>query len=159
MVESDFDEMAAAGIQHLKYIFYDWDKAEEDERDRYRVWAHERGMLIKIHSGGVSRSGSSRVAGHEIVTSVRPDVVAHISGGPIPMPDEELISVIDELEDAAIEICSSMNYRATIIATRHLAARGDLERLVLGTDTPGGTGVIPRGDASQHLLSRVGLRA
>jgi enamidase len=145
MVESDFDEMAAAGIQHLKYIFYDWDKAEEDERDRYRVWAHERGMLIKIHSGGVSRSGSSRVAGHEIVTSVRPDVVAHISGGPIPMPDEELISVIDELEDAAIEICSSMNYRATIIATRHLAARGDLERLVLGTDTPGGTGVIPRG--------------
>lgn len=145
MTESDFDEMAEAGITHLKYIFYDWDRAEEDERDRYRSWAHERGMVVKIHSGGVSRSGSSRVAGHEIVTSVRPDVVAHISGGPIPMPDDELIGVIDDLPEAAIEICSSMNYRATRVAAAHLTATDALDRLVLGTDTPGGTGVIPRG--------------
>ena len=145
MTESDFDEMAEAGVTHLKYIFYDWDRAEEDERERYRAWAHERGMVIKIHSGGVSRSGSSRVAGHEIVTSVRPDVVAHISGGPIPMPDDELIGVIDDLPDAAIEICSSMNYRATKVATEHMMAIDAMDRLVLGTDTPGGTGVIPRG--------------
>ncbi len=145
MTESDFDEMAEAGVTHLKYIFYDWDRAEEDERERYRAWAHERGMVIKIHSGGVSRSGSSRVAGHEIVTSVRPDVVAHISGGPIPMPDDELIGVIDDLSDAAIEICSSMNYRATKVATEHMMAIDAMDRLVLGTDTPGGTGVIPRG--------------
>lgn len=145
MTESDFDEMAEAGVTHLKYIFYDWDRAEEDERERYRAWAHERGMVIKIHSGGVSRSGSSRVAGHEIVTSVRPDVVAHISGGPIPMPDDELIGVIDDLPDAAIEICSSMNYRATKVATAHMMAVDAMDRLVLGTDTPGGTGVIPRG--------------
>lgn len=145
MTESDFDEMAEVGIQHLKYIFYDWSKADDDEPERYRRWAHERGMLIKIHSGGVSRSGSSRIAGYEIVTSARPDIVAHISGGPIPMPDDELVGVIDDLEGAAIEICSSMNYRATIVAVQHLTKRGELERLVLGTDTPGGTGVIPRG--------------
>lgn len=145
MHESDFDEMAEHGVTHLKYIFYDWDAAEEDERERYRKWARERGMVIKIHSGGVSRSGSSRVAGHEIVASVRPDVVAHISGGPIPMPDDELTRVIDDLPDAAIEVCSSMNYRATIVTTQHMERTGQLNRLVLGTDTPGGTGVIPRG--------------
>lgn len=145
MTEHDFDEMAEQGITHLKYIFYDWDAADEEERDRYRAWARERGMVIKIHSGGVSRSGSSRVAGYDIVTSARPDVVAHISGGPIPMPDDEITRVIDDLPDAAIEVCSSMNYRATMVAAGHMAERGQLERLVLGTDTPGGTGVIPRG--------------
>ncbi len=145
MTEVDFDEMAEVGLQHLKYIFYDWDTADDTEPDRYRRWARERGMLIKIHSGGVSRSGSSRVAGYEIVTSARPDIVAHISGGPIPMPDDELMGVIDDLEDAAIEICSSMNYRATIVAVKRLTEQGGLNRLVLGTDTPGGTGVIPRG--------------
>ena len=145
MSESDFDEMAERGIKHLKYIFYDWDGDDEGERDRYRDWARDRGMVIKIHSGGVSRSGSSRTAGYEVVTSADPDVVAHISGGPIPMPDDELTKVIDDLPDAAIEVCSSMNYRATVVAARHLEERGQLDRLVLGTDTPGGTGVIPRG--------------
>lgn len=145
MSEHDFDEMAEVGVRHLKYIFYDWDAAEPGETATYRRWAHERDMVIKIHSGGVSRSGSSRVAGHEIVTHATPDVVAHISGGPIPMPDEEIRAVIDDLPDAGIEICSSMNYRATIVATDHLRETGQLDRLVLGTDTPGGTGVIPRG--------------
>jgi enamidase len=145
MTESDFDEMAEAGIQHLKFIFYDWDASDEEERLRYGLWAHERGMRVKIHSGGVSRSGSSRVAGHEIVTSARPDIVAHISGGPIPMPDDEIVGVIEDLPDAFIEVCSSMNYRATIVTTDHLAGTGQLDRLTLGTDTPGGTGVIPRG--------------
>lgn len=145
MSESHFDQMAERGIKHLKYIFYDWDRADPEERDRYRAWAHERGMIIKIHSGGVSRSGSSRVAGHEIVTSVQPDVVAHISGGPIPMPDDEIRAVIDDLEGAAIEVCSSMNYRATMVTVERLTEQNALSRLVLGTDTPGGTGVIPRG--------------
>ena len=145
MTEADFDEMAEVGVQHLKYIFYDWNRADDDEPERYRRWAHERGMLIKIHSGGVSRSGSSRVAGYEIVMSANPDIVAHISGGPIPMPDDEIVGIVDDLHGSAIEICSSMNYRATIVTVNHLAQRGELDRLVLGTDTPGGTGVIPRG--------------
>ena len=38
-----------------------------------------------------------------------------------------------------------MNYRATRVTTDHLRATGQLHRLTLGTDTPGGTGVIPRG--------------
>jgi enamidase len=110
----------------------------------YLGWAHDRAITVKMHSGGVSRSGSSRVAGYELVSAVRPDVVAHISGGPIPMPDEEIRKTIDELS-GAIEVCSSMNYRATQVAVDRLRERGELQRLTLGTDTPGGTGVIPRG--------------
>jgi enamidase len=145
MTESDFDRMAEAGIGYVKFIFYDWSRLGDGEAQRYVEWAHARDMVVKIHSGGVSRSGSSRVAGHAVVTAVRPDIVGHVSGGPIPMPADELRSVVDDLPDAAIEVCSSMNYRSTIDVVEHLTRRHALDRLTLGTDTPGGTGVIPRG--------------
>lgn len=145
LTESHFDRMVEIGLTQLKFIFYNWDQAPEGEAQQYVHWAHDRGMTVKIHSGGVSRSGSSRVAGQDIVTAVQPDVVGHISGGPIPMPDHEIRGVIDGVPAAAIEVCSSMNYRATKIVAEHLTSRDELHRLTLGTDTPGGTGVIPRG--------------
>lgn len=144
MSSGHFDRLADEGVSHLKFIFYDWNLLPTGEALQYVEWAHERGMTVKMHSGGVSRSGSSRVAGYELVSAVRPDVVAHISGGPIPMPDDEIRQTIDDLT-GAVEVCSSMNYRATAVAVDRLTERGELHRLTLGTDTPGGTGVIPRG--------------
>lgn len=145
MREPHFDQMAEAGIRQLKFIFYDWSRLGDGEAQQYITWAHERGMVVKMHSGGVSRSGSSKPANYEVTTAVRPDVIAHISGGPIPMPRSDLTRVIDDLPHATVEVCSSMNYRATVDVARHLMDIGRLDRLTLGTDTPGGTGVIPRG--------------
>lgn len=144
MTQEHFDRMQAQGITQLKFIFYDWSLLPTGEAGRYLEWAHERGMTVKMHSGGVSRSGSSRVADFEIVSAVRPDIVGHISGGPIPMPDADILRVVAEL-DVHLEVCSSMNYRATKVAVDALQERDQLARLTLGTDTPGGTGVIPRG--------------
>jgi enamidase len=145
MTRSHFDRMAEAGIGQLKFIFYDWSRLGDGEAEQYMRWAGERGMVVKMHSGGVSRSGSSRVAGSQVVRQVAPDIVGHISGGPIPMPDNEIAEVIAGLPEAGIEVCSSMNYRATMLVVSELSAAGRLDRLTLGTDTPGGTGVIPRG--------------
>jgi enamidase len=94
------------------------------------------------------------VAGYELVSAVSPDVVAHISGGPIPMPDDEIRRTIDDLPSSAVEVCSSMNYRATKVAVDALTKRDEMHRLTLGTDTPGGTGVIPRG-----MLRNIGYLA
>lgn len=156
----DFDQLAEEGIDQLKFIFYDWSHLEDGEPERYMAWAHERGMTVKMHSGGVSRSGSSRVAGQELVTAVAPDVIAHISGGPIPMPDDEIVGVIDALPDATVEVCSSMNYRATKVTVDRLVELSALDRLTLGTDTPGGTGVIPRGMLRNlcYLSSMCGMK-
>jgi enamidase len=44
-----------------------------------------------------------------------------------------------------VEICSSGNDRSTQRAVTRMREKGQLARLTLGTDTPGGTGVIPRG--------------
>jgi enamidase len=145
MTEDHFDRAHREGIEHLKFIFYDWNRLGDGEAQRYVEWAHDRGMTVKMHSGGVSRSGSSRVAGREVVVAVKPDIVGHISGGPIPPPDEDVVAIIADLPSASVEVCSSMNYRTTKLVVDQLTDRGELGRLTLGTDTPGGTGVIPRG--------------
>jgi enamidase len=92
----------------------------------------------------VSRSGLSQICGYDILSWLKPDIAAHISGGPIPMSDADLDRVIDE-STFALEICSSGNYGSTKRAVERIHRKGQLDRLTLGTDTPGGTGVIPRG--------------
>jgi enamidase len=145
MTEEHFDRAHREGIDQLKFIFYDWNRLGDGEAQRYVQWAHDRGMTVKLHSGGVSRSGSSRVAGADVVLAVQPDIVGHISGGPIPAPDADIAAIIAGLPDTNVEVCSSNNYRATKVVADELMRRGRLDRLTLGTDTPGGTGVIPRG--------------
>jgi enamidase len=143
MSEDHFDRLAAAGAKFAKFIFYPLED-DREEALRYVGWCRDRGMLVKVHTGGVSRSGASRMCGFETLSWLQPDIAAHISGGPIPMSDGDLDDLIDGTE-FALEVCSSGNYRSTLLAVRRLAERGRLDRLTLGTDTPGGTGIIPRG--------------
>lgn len=98
---------------------------------------------MKIHSGGVSRSGVSRPAGARVILDIKPDVVAHVSGGPIPMPLEEMETVVNETT-AYLEIATSGSFRRTIELMDMVHRRGAHARVILGTDTPSGTGVTPR---------------
>jgi enamidase len=142
--EEDFDKIVAAGIRLVKFIFYDYSLLPTGEAQRYVRWARARGIKVKIHSGGVSRSGVSQVAGVEIVKQIQPDVVGHITGGPIPMPENEVVQIIRETE-YFVEICSSGNLRMGLSLMRAVTEKGAFDRVLVGTDTPGGTGVIPRG--------------
>jgi enamidase len=143
MSEDHFDRLAAAKSIIAKYLFYPL-ATHQEEALRYNAWCRARGIRIKVHTGGVSRSGLSQVCGYDILSWLQPDVAAHISGGPIPMSDEDLDKLIDTTR-FALEICSSGNYGSTQRAVRRLKGSGQLSRLTLGTDTPGGTGIIPRG--------------
>lgn len=142
--EKDFDDIAAAGIRLVKFIFYDYSLLPNGEAERYVKWARERGIKVKIHSGGVSRSGVSQVAGFEIVKEIQPDVVGHITGGPIPMPERDVERIVGET-DYYVEICSSGNPRMVLSLMCAVKQKGAFHRVLIGTDTPGGTGIIPRG--------------
>ena len=144
LTEKDFDEIAALGIRLVKFIFYDYRLLPNGEAERYVSWARARGIRVKIHSGGVSRSGVSQVAGWEIIGTIKPDIIGHITGGPIPMPEAEMIRIANETE-YFVEICSSGNYRLALSLIRAVKAKGIYHRVLIGTDTPGGTGIIPRG--------------
>ena len=143
MTEAHFDRLAAAKSIMAKFIFFPL-AARKDEALRYTQWCRARGIRTKVHTGGVSRSGLSQMCGYDILSWLKPDIAAHVSGGPIPMSDGDLDRVIDETS-FALEICSSGNDRSTHRAVNRLREKGQLARLTLGTDTPGGTGVIPRG--------------
>jgi enamidase len=142
--EKDFDEIAALGIKLVKFIFYDYSLLPNGEAARYVKWAKARGIKVKIHSGGVSRSGVSQVAGFEIVKQIEPDIIGHISGGPIPMAEDDMVRIVNET-DCFVELCSSGNYRMALSVIRAVKAKSALDRVLIGTDTPGGTGIIPRG--------------
>ena len=144
MAESHFDRLAAAGSILAKFLFYPLTPENREEAIRYVGWCHERGLRVKVHTGGVSRSGANAVCGFETLSWLKPDVAAHVSGGPIPMPDADLDALVDET-DMALELCSSGSYRSFIRVVERLATAGQLARLTLGTDTPGGTGVLARG--------------
>jgi len=143
MTETHFDRLAAAGSILVKFIFFPLEE-RRDEAQRYTEWCRARGIRTKVHTGGVSRSGSSRLCGFDTLSWLDPDIAAHVAGGPIPMSDSDLDRVVDET-DFALELCSSGNYRSTQRAVARLKESSRLDRLTLGTDTPGGTGVIPRG--------------
>jgi enamidase len=154
--EKDFDEIAAAGIRLVKFIFYDYSLLPNGEAERYVKWARARGIKVKIHSGGVSRSGVSQIAGWQIVKKIDPDVIGHITGGPIPMTEADMVRIVAETNHF-VEVCSSGNYRMALVLARTARQHNVLHRVLIGTDTPGGTGIIPRGILREiAYLSSVG---
>lgn len=143
LVEADFDEMAELGAKCVKFIFYPYGKVPGED-EQYVKWSKEKGLVVKIHSGGVSRSGVSVPAGADLILRLKPDVVGHINGGPIPMSIKDMDRIIEE-SDLWLEISYAGNYGAAIHVAKRALEKSELNRIVLGTDTPAGTGVTPRG--------------
>ena len=150
MTEGDFDVLAEEGCRVVKFIFFPYDRALE-EGAAYSRWAKARGLTVKIHSGGVSRSGLSVPAGAAVVTALQPDVVGHVSGGPIPMPFEEVEQVVSDT-DGYLEIAYAGNPRWSVRVLEMLRERDAIGRVTVGTDTPSGTGTTPRGMLRTILL-------
>jgi enamidase len=148
--EADIAELAAEGCRVVKFIFFPYDEKLEEAQALAR-WAQARGMTVKIHSGGVSRSGVSRPAGAAVIKALRPDVVGHASGGPIPMPLDELEEVVADT-DCYLEVAYAGNPRWTKRLAEMVLERNALHRLTVGTDTPSGTGIAPRGMLRTVLL-------
>src|SRR4026208_1005011 len=114
------------------------------------------GSKVKVHAGGVSRSGVGQVAGFAMVQKIKPDIIGHITGGPIPMAEEDMIRIASETE-CFMEICTSGNYRLALVLARLAKAKNLYQRVLIGTDTPGGTGIVPRGILREvAFLSSVG---
>lgn len=141
--EIDFDEMAELGAKCVKFIFYPYGKIPGED-EQYVKWAKEKGLVVKIHSGGVSRSGFSIPAGADLILRLNPDVVGHINGGPIPMSFPDMDRLLEESE-SWLEIVYSGNLKAAIYIVKKALERKAISRICLGTDTPSGTGITPRG--------------
>jgi len=140
--ERDFKDIAQVGSKLVKFIFYPYGK-DPEEQSRYRSWAKQYGLKVKIHSGGVSRSGVSRPAGAKVILDIDPDIAGHINGGPIPPSIPDIEKIITDC-NAYLELAYCGNPAVALKVLDIARAFDQLHRIILGSDTPSGTGVTPR---------------
>ena len=142
LTESDFREMADAGVDLVGEIGISGVKDAEVAAEMTR-WAQACGMRVMVHTGGASIPGSG-IVGADFVVRVRPEVAGHVNGGPTALPLDQVERILDETT-ARVEIVHNGNVKAAGDAAALLARRGELGRLVIGTDSPAGSGVQPLG--------------
>jgi len=142
LTEADFQEMAAAGVDLVGEIGISGVKDAEVAAEMTR-WAQACGMRVMVHTGGASIPGSG-IVGADFVVRVRPDVAGHVNGGPTALPLDHVERILDETT-ARVEIVHNGNVKAAGEVAALVARRGELDRLVVGTDSPAGSGVQPLG--------------
>jgi enamidase len=142
LTEADFAEMAAAGVRLVAEIGISGVK-DPEEAATMTGWAQKLGMKVMVHTGGASIPGSG-VIGADFVVRVRPDVAGHTNGGPTALPLSDVERILEETS-ARVEIVHNGNVKAAGAVAALAARRDELHRVVIGTDSPAGSGVQPLG--------------
>ncbi|MEJ8570643.1 amidohydrolase family protein [Microbaculum marinum] len=153
--EGDFAELRAKGVWLAKAGFGAFD--DPIEYAPYVQMANRHGMVTTMHTGGSSIPGSSGIWA-EHVLAANPTVSFHVNGGPVAIPDEDFPRLVGE-SDVAMQVCTAGNLRTTLLVADLLAEAGRLDRLLIATDTPTGSGIMPLGMlyTMTHLCSLCGM--
>jgi len=142
MTESDFAELAAAGVTLLGEVGLGSVKAGAEAKQMV-AWARKYGIQSTIHTGGPSIPGSGLID-KDVVLEADADVIGHINGGHTSLPEAHVCELC-ERSTRAIEIVHNGNERTAIAAVHTARDRKCLHRVILGTDGPAGSGVQPLG--------------
>jgi enamidase len=142
MVESDFAELAAAGVTLLGEIGLGSVKSGA-EAGQMVAWARQHGIQSTIHTGGPSIPGSGLID-KDVVLEADADIIGHINGGHTSLPYGQVCELC-ERSRRGLEIVHNGNERIGILTARHARELGCADRVLLGTDGPAGSGVQPLG--------------
>ncbi|WP_046862014.1 amidohydrolase family protein [Microvirga massiliensis] len=154
MVEEDFKELAAAGVKLLGEVGLGGVKDGPTAR-RMVGWARKYGIQSTIHTGGPSIPGSGLID-KDVVLEADTDVVGHINGGHTALPDSQIRCICEGCR-RGLELVHNGNERAALYTLRTAREMNQLERVMLGTDAPAGSGVQPLGIMRMvSLLSSLG---
>lgn len=141
LTPADFAEMQEAGVRLAKFGFGNYTDPA-DGADQVR-WAQEHGITVMCHSGGASIPGSQPITPDHLLT-LSPDVCGHINGGPTALDEAGVDRIIDET-DMALQLVQAGNLLSSIRILHRALGSGVFHRVVIGSDTPTGTGVMPLG--------------
>ena len=142
MVESDFEELARAGVTLLGEVGLGSVKAGAEAKQMV-AWARKHGLQSTIHTGGPSIPGSGLID-KDVVLEADADVIGHINGGHTALPEQHVCELC-ERSSRAIEIVHNGNEKVGIAAAQAARDLKCLQRVILGTDGPAGSGVQPLG--------------
>jgi enamidase len=135
----DFPELAAVGVRLMKVGFGAF--ADPSDAAPLVSAARAAGFLVMSHSGGASIPGSKPITVEDLL-ALQPDIAGHVNGGTTSLPDED----VDRLVEGSamwLQIVQAGNLRSALIVLEAARRRGALGRIILGSDTPSGTGVMP----------------
>jgi enamidase len=154
MEEADFAELAGAGIKYLGEVGLGNVKDGPTAR-KMVAWARKYGINSTIHTGGPSIPGSGLIDA-DVVLEADTDVIGHINGGHTALPDDQIRCLCERCK-RGLELVHNGNERAGLYTLRIAKEMGQLERVILGTDAPAGSGVQPLGILRMvSLLASVG---
>lgn len=143
LTADDFVELHAAGVRMAKGGFGAFATAMDyvpTVADAKRA-----GLTVMCHTGGGSIPGSQTKIGADVLLAMRPHVAGHVNGGPTSLTEEENARIVEEGRDIALQLVQAGNLRSAIDIAERALAIDDLHRVLIATDTPTGTGVIPLG--------------
>ncbi len=141
MTESDFAEMAAGGVRLVGEIGLGSVNTGKDAAPMVE-WARRHGMTVTIHTGGPSPAGNHHIDA-DVVLEAHPDVIGHINGGTTAMSPGEIERLV--ATEMAVEIVHNGNIKMALHTLRSAGEAHALQRVILGTDAPSGSGVVPLG--------------
>ena len=154
MEEADFRDLASAGITLLGEVGLGGVKDGPTAR-RMVAWARRHGIQSTIHTGGPSIPGSGLIDA-AVVLEADTDIVGHVNGGHTALPDREIRCICEGCR-RGLEIVHNGNERAALFTLRTAREMSQLERVILGTDGPAGSGVQPLGILRMiAMLSAIG---
>ncbi|MEU0520947.1 amidohydrolase family protein [Streptosporangium sp. NPDC006007] len=107
--------------------------------------AREAGIVVMCHSGGGSIAGSLEKIDVDVLLAMRPDIAGHVNGGPTSLSPEENTRIVVEGAGTALQLVHAGNLASAIDIAEKALEHDQFERVLIATDTPTGTGVIPLG--------------
>ena len=142
MEEQDFKDLADAGVKLLGEVGLGTVK-DGPTAKKMVDWARKYGIQSTIHTGGPSIPGSGLID-RDIVLEAGTDVIGHINGGHTALPDDQIVCLCESCSKS-LEIVHNGNERAALLTLNTARELGQLDRIILGTDGPAGSGVQPLG--------------
>jgi len=137
----DFMELSREGVRLAKFgfgLYFD----PADGLPQIRA-AQAAGLKVMCHSGGASIPGSKPITAEHLML-LSPDVCGHLNGGPTSLDSAGVERIVRET-DMVLQLVQAGNLRSSLEIIETVVAIGAEHRVIIGSDTPTGTGVMPLG--------------
>jgi enamidase len=141
LTEDHFRFLAAEGVWLAKVGFGAFEKPV-DVTPIVKA-AQKHGFKVMCHTGGASIPGSAAITADDLLT-MQPDIAGHCNGGPVALADAGLERLVNE-SHMALQIAQAGNIRSAMKTVQLADEAGQFDRVLISSDTPTGTGVMPLG--------------
>jgi len=120
--------------------------------------ARRAGIVVNVHTGGGSIPGTLERMDAASLLRINPNVSYHANGGPTAMLAGDNERLVRE-SDIALQLVMAGNLRSSLELCRLAREHGQEHRILIASDTPTGTGVVPLAlwHLSAELVSLGGL--